>query len=412
MQHSAKLYDITLTFDPSDYDGKVNKAALLGEFLFYRSKLTGHTDQTGMRQVERKYPPSMFEAGMSSIGGNYYEEMALDPDDGLYKVNLRLPAGGYTYRFLINPCLDDSEENLHKGPGPDSSFVITKDGSRHNLIGKEASCTDPGNDPDVPTISGQRETSTLLVGSYEEDLRNPLPDPARRGSITYMSYQSIDGSMQSLCVYLPAGYTRSKIYPVVYVSHGGGGSESSWLHCGNIDHIMDNLIASGKTPESVLVMMNNSVYEVKDGMYHWDFETLGRNMTRCIIPYVQTMLSVYTDRDHIAFCGLSMGSMTTLYMYYQYPELFGTYGCFSGGLAGGPFFKLNDPYQKESRLLIGCAEDDIAYNEWEIGVPPTIRKLKEAGLPCETYFTTASHDWFCWPEMFAYFMEHTWKPER
>ena len=61
-------------------------------------------------------------------------------------------------------------------------------------------------------------------------------------------------------------------------------------------------------------------------------------------------------------------------------------------------------------LLIGCAEEDIAYNERDIGVPPTIRQLKAKGVPHETYFTTGSHDWFCWPQMFAYFAENTlWK---
>ena len=60
--------------------------------------------------------------------------------------------------------------------------------------------------------------------------------------------------------------------------------------------------------------------------------------------------------------------------------------------------------------MIGSAEEDIAYNEREIGVPPTIRALKAKDIPYIPYFTTGSHDWFCWPQMFAYFAEHVlWK---
>ena len=60
--------------------------------------------------------------------------------------------------------------------------------------------------------------------------------------------------------------------------------------------------------------------------------------------------------------------------------------------------------------MIGCGEEDIAYNESDIGVPPTIRALKAKNLPYVPYFVPGSHDWFCWPQMFVYFAENVlWK---
>ena len=105
-----------------------------------------------------------------------------------------------------------------------------------------------------------------------------------------------------------------------------------------------------------------------------------------------------------------MGSMTTLYTYMHHPERFQYFGAFSGGLAGGEEFTLANPKLREVTLMIGCAEEDIAYNERDIGIPSTIRALKEKELPFIPYFVPGSHDWFCWPAMFTHFAEHIlWK---
>ena len=43
-----KLYDVVFTLDPKYLDEKVEQAALVGEFLFYRSNLKGNTDEEGI----------------------------------------------------------------------------------------------------------------------------------------------------------------------------------------------------------------------------------------------------------------------------------------------------------------------------------------------------------------------------
>ena len=98
------LYDVTITFDPASYDGPVESVAVRGEFLFYESGLTGHTDQTGMVDCDKKYTPHEYREGLDNIGGLYCEEMQKNAQ-GLYQVSFRLPAGVYPYHFLINPGL-------------------------------------------------------------------------------------------------------------------------------------------------------------------------------------------------------------------------------------------------------------------------------------------------------------------
>ncbi len=56
-------------------------------------------------------------------------------------------------------------------------------------------------------------------------------------------------------VYLPDGYQSGrKHYPVLYLLHGAGGNERSWLERGQIKEKADELIASGAIPPAVIVM--------------------------------------------------------------------------------------------------------------------------------------------------------------
>ena len=393
------MYDVTLKFDPKSYEGDVKNVGLIGEFLFYKSNMTGHTDQTGMMEHDKKYVPAAYVPGLSHIGGLYYEEMVWDDESQEYIITLKLPAGVYPYGFVINGIVGE--------PVTDEwmswSNFITSDGELHNFSEKTERIPDPKNMPWAPTISGPQHNSELYVGTASDYPWIPADDPAVRGTVTYVTYKDIDGKDQSLGVYLPVGYDRLKTYPVIFVTHGGGGNEADWYAQGGIHHIMDNFIAGGKTKEAIVVTMNNSVYQ-------WDFDKISRNLIQCILPYVEKIFSVSQAVSDRAFCGLSMGSMTTLYIYMHHTEQFDYYGAFSGGIAGGEHFTLDNPRLMDVSLMIGCAEEDIAYNEREIGVPPTIRALKAREIPHIPYFVTGSHDWFCWPQMFAYFAENVlWK---
>ena len=401
-----KLYDVTFRLDPKDCDGEVRAVGLKGEFLFYESGLTGHTDLTGMVDCTEKFPPSQYREGLASIGGIYYEPM-LKNAEGIYELTLKLPAGVYPYQFLIDPDLGEPDTKMT------FANMTLKDGSVVGLKDLQAAMAgkskvnrmipDPKNPPAVPTATGAQRNSECFVGTPEECARIPVADPTKRGTVTYLSYEDIDGAAQSICVYLPADYDRARTYPLVLVSHGGGGNEVDWQSQGQIGNVMDNLIAQGRTKEAILVCMNNSVYG-------WDYAKIARNCEERILPFMEKLFSVSKDVKDRAFCGLSMGSMTTLYMYMHRSAVYDYFGAFSGGLAGGEHFTLDDPHLKDVTLMIGSAEEDIAYNEREIGVPPTIRALKAAGLPYIPYFVTGSHDWFCWPEMFEYFAENVlWK---
>ena len=56
-----------------------------------------------------------------------------------------------------------------------------------------------------------------------------------------------DSPDRGLLVYLPASYATSptKRYPVVYLLHGFGGTERTWLTLGPIKPAMDSLVRNG-----------------------------------------------------------------------------------------------------------------------------------------------------------------------
>ena len=394
-----KLYDVTLTFDPADAEEEVKSVGLIGEFLFYWSNLKGNTDEQGMVEHDPKFTPAQYEDGMSQIGGRYYQEMEKDEKTGLFTVTLKLPAGMYPYGFVINGELTTPQTDERMA----WQNVMASDGKTYSFKNQKLWISDPKNPPFAPTKDGPQMNSELYVGSPDECPWLPAVSPDVKGTVSYVSYKDIRGNDRTMGVYLPAKYDRAKEYPLIFVSHGGGGNEADWFSQGGLANIMDNLISAKKTEEAVVVTMNNSVYD-------WEFPIIDQNLLQCILPYMQKVYSVTNDPKKMAFCGLSMGAITTMYTYMHHPERFRYFGAFSGGLAGGEGFTLDNPELRNVKLLIGSAEEDIAYNERDIGVPPTIRALRERGLPHIPYFVPGSHDWFCWPAMFTHFAEQVlWK---
>lgn len=391
-------HPVTFIFLPEYYDGEIKTVGILGNFLFYKSNLTGSTCETGMADNKDYFNPHQFEDGMEQTGMRYYEEMQKNAD-GSYSITFELPEGTYGYRFAVNAVIENEIPDFRSG----KQMAVCGDGQMHGLSRETVYLTDPKNPPRVTSVSGRQDDSILAVGTWETYPWLPGVPEEKKGTVSYMSYTDVDGMPQTIGVYLPAGYSREKTYPVVFVSHGGGGNEGDWYHQGSINTIMDSLIARGETAEAILVTMNNSVYS-------WNYEKIAANLYNCIIPFVRTLFPASAEVEKNAFCGLSMGSMTTLYMYMNHNKAFKYFGAFSGGFAGGEGFTLDDPALFEKQLFIGCGEEDIAWNEREIGIPPTLRALKAKGVPFTEFFTPGGHDWYCWPQMFSEFAKNIlWK---
>ena len=401
-RREGDLFQVDFSFDPRQYDGEIVSIGLAGEFLFYRSNLTGSTDQTGMMDNTEKFPPVRYQPGMAPIGGRYYQDMLFNADQGVYQASLNLPAGLYNYHFLINA------ELIEPVTGPMAwSNVQTADGQIHGLkFSFDQWLADPDNKPPLPTPTGLQRSSSLALGTAADFIWLADEKTTGRGTVTFLSYSDIDGQTQHIGVYLPAGYDRQSAQPyqLILVSHGGGGNENDWYAQGNINVIMDNLIAQGRTQKAILVTMNNGVY--KDPETHWDFSKISENIAKCVLPHVEKLFNISPKVEDRAFCGLSMGGMTTSYLYMHHTDWFGCYGIFSGAIAGGKNFTLESPDLTAACLMVGCGEEDMAYNSTDIGLIKFQNELRAKGIDFTPYFVTGAHDWFAWPRLFAFFAEH------
>lgn len=394
------LYTVTFTYDPSTYQGKeqVTSVGFFGSFVFYPSNLTGHTAETGMMDNTSIYTPHDYQPGMALMSSNYYEEMTYDEAAKKYTLELRLPAGAYIYQYIVNAKLDEAN------PDNPMANVLTKKGSF--LIAEGTYVADPDLIYFYDTPKPEQAVPTCYVGTGAEVPHNPISDTTKRGKVSFEPYTDVKGDTRYLGIYLPANYDENadKPYKVIFASHGYSGDETHWFSLLGINNIMDNLIAEGRTEEAIVVTMNNTAYEYVP--YEWQFNTIKENVLDYIIPFVEENYNVSTDPKDRAFCGLSMGSLTTLYMYMNATSAFDYFGAFSGGFKKGDGFDLSGEKLKGVKLMIGCGEEDFAYNHEVINVTKYMSELDNAGLMYTPYFVTGAHDMFTWPQMFTYFADN------
>ncbi|ABN53181.1 MAG TPA: endo-1,4-beta-xylanase Z [Hungateiclostridium thermocellum] len=153
------------------------------------------------------------------------------------------------------------------------------------------------------TISSTSAASlpTMPPSGYDQ-VRNGVP----RGQVVNISYFSTaTNSTRPARVYLPPGYSKDKKYSVLYLLHGIGGSENDWFEGGGRANVIaDNLIAEGKIKPLIIVTPNTNAAGpgIADG-----YENFTKDLLNSLIPYIESNYSVYTDREHRAIAGLSMG---------------------------------------------------------------------------------------------------------
>ena len=141
-------------------------------------------------------------------------------------------------------------------------------------------------------------------------------------------------------VYTPAEYelkkNAKKCYPVLYLQHGMGEDETGWSRQGRMQHIMDNLIASGEAVPMLVVMESGDIKApFRQGQRFEDYgSSFYQVMTNDLIPTIDQQFRTLTDRDHRAMAGLSWGGRQTFDVVLGHTDLFSYMGAFSGALFG------------------------------------------------------------------------------
>lgn len=159
-------------------------------------------------------------------------------------------------------------------------------------------------------------------------------------------------SFQRCFIYLPPNYYEGGEYPVLYLQHGAGENETSWIYNGKVNHIMDNLIAEGKTVPFIVVM-NDGMQRGKNEDMRNAGEALARSIIESCIPMIERKYRAIPDKWHRGIAGFSMGSMQSCVIGLQNTDIFAYIGLLSGFMRRvGPGMDLEKSFDINTHLRV------------------------------------------------------------
>ena len=254
------------------------------------------------------------------------------------------------------------------------------------------------------TYNGKTVTDSVVLNVRKSMfVSDEVPDQYRgeveeKGSIEHLTYTTYvyeeDGtvgeSAENECyVYLPYGYSEDGEYNVLYLMHGGGESAGYWLAQGPYAEqepmfgmanftveMLDNLIAQEYCDPVIVVTpcIASSIDAGVNSPYSFQYELKNE-----LIPLIESAYATYahgdTDsdsltasRDHRAFAGLSMGSITSWSSILKgCTDWIGYVGAFSGCKSDIPAIadELNTTYAECPILYFynGNGTSDMSHDE-------------------------------------------------
>ena len=260
--------------------------------------------------------------------------------DFLAPKTIDTPLGKYDAPGVADMTKDE------KGVWTFTSQLLSPELYSYNFLLDGVKIVDPGSVYITRDITS--ETNIFILSDKKGDCGdlytvNEVP----HGNVSKVWYDSPTLKMQRrMTVYTPAGYDKGKDYPVLYLLHGAGGDEDAWTTLGRAQHILDNLIATGKAKPMVVVMTNGNPNcqaapgEWSAGQYIPSFygyqgakpaATMDESFPD-VMNYVESHYKVAKDKAHRAICGLSMGGGHSFDISRRFPTKFHYIGLFSAGL--------------------------------------------------------------------------------
>ncbi len=270
--------------------------------------------------------------------------------------------------------------------------------------------------------------------------------------VTYHS-KSMGGMARTMWVYTPPGYEKgSTKYPVFYLLHGSGNTDSSWFLTGRENTIMDNLIAEGKAKPMIIVnpfgYARVGIGTGPDANYTDPNAPVGRagggggggaaaapaapvagagntaaapapggrggaaivpnaqptdpfskDLLTDIIPYIESNFRVIKNADNRALGGLSMGGGQTISIGMPNTDVFHSLVVMSAGSANADvrfpaFFDAKVTNKKMKLLWVGIGGDDPGVTN----AKALDAALTKAGLKHEPIWLLPGtrHEWPVW----------------
>lgn len=234
-----------------------------------------------------------------------------------------------------------------------------------------------------------------------------------RGRVEEFSYDSaVTGTRRKANVYLPAGYSPDRRYPVLYLLHGIAGNQDEWRGYVHAHTIFDNLIADSGAVPMIVVMPNGRALpddrpppadRVFTPEHVAGFEKFDRDLLESLIPAIDKKYPTLADRNERAIAGLSMGGGQALTIGLRHLDTF----AWIGGFSSAPNTRtaaelLPDPALASHRLrllYLSCGNKDGLINVSQ----DFHRYLKQHNVPHMWNVDEYGHDRESWADNLYHF---------
>ncbi|HEX3075598.1 MAG TPA: alpha/beta hydrolase-fold protein [Lachnospiraceae bacterium] len=259
----------------------------------------------------------------------------------------------------------------------------------------------------------------FCFGCFEAINFFEVPEPGKdfyylknvpHGDIQMRQYTSqVNSHVKTCYVYTPPEYeaSKEKTYPVLYIQHGVGESESGWIWNGKLNLIVDNLLAEQKCQEMVVVMCSGYAFEPGSDpiFYPGDFD---RELVNDCIPFIEKNYRIKKGRGNRAIAGLSLGSAQACLTVSKHKDLFAYLGVFSG-VVTDPFDKIiEDDTLPMGLVFLSGGDGETGLNDAQKGYQ---EKFIAAGIPCIRRSYTGYHEWHVWRESLHEFLQNIFNME-
>lgn len=226
------------------------------------------------------------------------------------------------------------------------------------------------------------------------------------GKVTLHWYASKSlGRRRALQVYTPPGYDANPAarFPTLYLFHGSGDNEATWVAHGRAHWILDNLIAQKRAQPMIVVMLDGHATAPGAGGNANNTALFERDLLEDAMPLVVANYRTREDAASRGIVGLSMGGGQSLNIGLKHSDRFAWVGAMSSALNGvteliGDGTRLS----RDLKLLwIACGKDDtpqrVAQHE-ELHAALLKSKVKH-----EYLITEGNHSWPVWRRYLADF---------
>ncbi|MBR1570113.1 MAG: hypothetical protein IJ651_05220 [Bacteroidales bacterium] len=207
-----------------------------------------------------------------------------------------------------------------------------------------------------------------------------------------VSSSKMGGKTMKYSVILPGGYDNSKTYPVLYLLHGYGDDNNSWMDKGKAAGIAQEYFNKDGV-SMVIVMPDGLTTFYTDGWGgNWESYFHGE-----LIPEVEKKFHGNGKR---AVAGLSMGGYGTLYNVLNHPDKF-TYGYAMSPATSYGSVSLESLVEAQSSasvfpgITVESGTEDFTVSI--ASVREFVQMLNDHGVKNEFIERSGGHDWNFWP---------------